>query len=305
MNNSLPRSLADLFTLCEKAADGLHTHESNIGVMHNTESVLRSQLAGARTANNLFQAAKAARLAATEGQTAADANAVKFITAARDVLKPHLGGTYSQAWDQAGFNSQSLAIPGTLSKRMELLKSLELYFADHGAFEIAALSVTHAQAAALHDALSSAASAVNAAKSEQRNTREARDTAEESLRERLRGLIGELDQLLDETDGRWLDFGLRVPNDDSMPEVPADLVVSSGASGHLVAGWSDAARAERYRVYRQVVGVDNDFVLATTVTDSDADLNTFATGAHVRVKVTALNARGESQPSAAVEHVVP
>ena len=42
--------------------------------------------------------------------------------------------------------------------------------------------------------------------------------------------------------------------------------------------------------------MDNDFVLATTVTDSDADLNTFTSGAHVRVKVTALNARGESQP---------
>jgi len=305
MNNALPRSLSDLFTLCEKAADGLHTHESTIGIMHNTETVLRGELTDARTANNQFQAAKSARLSTTDAQDTANANAVQFITAARDVLKTKLGASYSQAWDEAGFASQSLAVPSTLSKRMELLKSLELYFTAHPAHEVAALNVTHAQAATLHEALSTAVSAVNAGRGDQRGKRDARDTTEEALRNRLRGLVGELTQLIGETDERWLDFGFRVPNDGRMPEVPGDLIVNGGAPGHLVADWSDAPRAERYRVYKQVVGVDNDFVLATTVVDSDADLNTFTPGAHVRVKVTAVNARGESQPSEAVEHQVP
>jgi hypothetical protein len=50
---------------------------------------------------------------------------------------------------------------------------------------------------------------------------------------------------------------------------------------------------------------ENDFVLAKTVPDSDADLNTFTPGAQVRVRVTALNARGESQASEVVEQQVP
>ncbi len=305
MNNALPRSLSDLFTLCEKAADGLHTHESTIGIMHNTEAVLRGELTAARAANNQFQAAKSAKLSTTDAQDTADANAVQFITAARDVLKTKLGASYSQAWDEAGFASQSLAVPSTLSKRMELLKSLELYFTAHPTHEVAALNVTHAQAAALHEALSTAVSAVNAGRGDQRGKRDARDTTEEALRNRLRGLVGELTQLIGDTDERWLDFGFRVPNDERMPEVPSALIVNGGAAGHLVADWADAPRAERYRVYKQVVGVDNDFVLATTVADSDADLNTFTSGAHVRVKVSALNARGESQPSEIVEHQVP
>jgi hypothetical protein len=297
--------LKDLFTACEKGADALHTHESSIGIMHNTETVLRSELAGGRTADNQFQAAKSARLAATDTQDTADANAVKFISAARDVLKVNLGGRYSQAWDEAGFTSQSLAVPATISKRMELLKSLELFFAAHPDYEVGSLNVTQAQAAALHEALSDAVSAVNQAKGDQRGKREARDAAAESLRNRLRGLVGELTQLIGPDDERWLDFGWRVPDDESLPDAPTDLVVAGGAQGHLVAGWSDAARADRYRVYKQVVGVDSDFALATTVGDSDADMNTFTSGAHVRVKVTALNARGESQPSEVVEHQVP
>ena len=305
MKNALPRPLSDLFTLCEKAADGLNTHESSIGIMHNTEAVLRGNLAAARTANNEFQAAKAARLSATDAQDTADANAVTFITSARDVLKTKLGGSYSQAWAEAGFASNSLAVPATLARRMELLKSLELYLTAHPTHEVAGLGVTHAQAAATHEALSTAVSAVNAARSAQRGKREARDAAEETLRNRLRGLVGELTQLVGDTDERWLDFGFRVPADDRLPEVPSDLILNGGAAGHLVAGWTDTARAERYRVYKQVVGVDNDFVLAKTVTDSDADLNTFTPGAQVRVRVTALNARGESQPSEVVEHQVP
>jgi hypothetical protein len=305
MRNALPRSLNDLFTLCEKAADALHTHEGAIGIMHNTETVLRAELAAGRTANNQFQAAKTARLTATGAQGIADANGVKFITATRDLLKVHLGTRYAQAWDEAGFTSQSLAVPATLSLRMELLKSLEAYLTNHPAWQVAALNLTQVQAAALHEALSTAVSAVNAAKGEQRLKRETRDAAAETLRNRLRGLIAELEQLIGAADARWIEFGLRVPDDDSLPEAPKNLVVTGGASGHLVANWPEAAFAERYRIYRQVVGVDQDFVLAATVTDNDADLNTFTPGAHVRVKVTALNARGESQPSAVVEQLVP
>jgi hypothetical protein len=304
MNNALPKSLSDLFTMCEKAADGLNAHESPIGIMHNPETVLREELATARTANNQFQAAKSAKLSTTDAQDTADANAVSFITAAREVLKAKLGSTYSQAWAEAGFTTNSLAVPGTLAKRMELLKSLELYFTAHPTDEVAAYA-TAGQATALHVALSTAVSAVNAGRGDQRAKRAARDTAAETLRNRLRGLVSELTQLIGDTDERWLDFGFRVSGDNRMPEVPFDLIVNGGAPGHLVAGWSDAPRTERYRVYKQVVGVDDEFVLATTVTDSDADLNTFTPGAQVRVKVSALNARGESQASEVVEHQVP
>ena len=121
----------------------------------------------------------------------------------------------------------------------------------------------------------------------------------------MRDLINELNQLLDDSDGRWQAFGLNIPGAIELAEVPQGLVVSGAGSGHLLADWANTARADRYRVYKQVVGVDTDFVLAATVTDSESNLNTFAPGARVRVKVTAVNDSGESQPSAVVEQTVP
>ena len=78
-----------------------------------------------------------------------------------------------------------------------------------------------------------------------------------------------------------------------------------GGSGHLLATWGGAPLGDRYRVYKKVVGVDNEFVLAATVTDTEANLNTFTPGQLVRVRVTALNEAGESLPSVTVEQTVP
>jgi hypothetical protein len=54
-----------------------------------------------------------------------------------------------------------------------------------------------------------------------------------------------------------------------------------------------------------VVGVDNEFVLAAAVTDTESNLNTFTPGQIVRVRVTAVNDAGESLPSDTVEQTVP
>ena len=58
-------------------------------------------------------------------------------------------------------------------------------------------------------------------------------------------------------------------------------------------------------MYRQILGTDANFVHAATVTDSDATVNSFTSGMTVKVRVTAANDAGESQPSAEVQIVVP
>ena len=74
---------------------------------------------------------------------------------------------------------------------------------------------------------------------------------------------------------------------------------------HLFAKWESAALAARYRLYRQIVGVDEDFVLVKTVTETESDLNTFTSGQVVRVCVSAVNDAGESLLSEVVEVTVP
>ena len=61
----------------------------------------------------------------------------------------------------------------------------------------------------------------------------------------------------------------------------------------------------RYRVYRKIVGVDNDGVLAKTTTETESDLNTFTPGQTVRVRVAASNDAGDSLPGEMVGHMVP
>jgi hypothetical protein len=87
--------------------------------------------------------------------------------------------------------------------------------------------------------------------------------------------------------------------------VPEGLLVVGGGSGHLLATWESSALGDRYRVYKKVVGVDNEFNLAATVTDTESNRNTFTPGQIVRVRVTAVNDAGESLPSDTVEQMVP
>jgi hypothetical protein len=303
MKNPIPSALDDLFALAEKAADGLHSLQTTLGIMHNTEALLRADLDAARSANSSYQAAKTTRLAATDAQNSADEDATAFILAARDSLKGTLGQRYSQAWNEVGFNA-SIAVPSTLDGRVSLVKAMELYFTAHAEQEVAARNITHDRAETLHAALSSAVSAVNAAWADQRNKKDARDEAAVALQNRLRKLSRELQQFLGDNDPRWLEFGFNVPADSELPEAPEDLIVAPSASGHLLARWSASPRALRYHVFKQVVGADQGFVYAVTVNDPTADMNTFTPGAHVKVRVAAVNEAGESQPSDAAEAVV-
>jgi len=164
--------------------------------------------------------------------------------------------------------------------------------------------VTAARAGELFAALSAARSAVNQGLTDIGQKKAIRDAAEKALRTRLRGLIAELGQLLPDDDPRWYAFGLNPPAAPDTPEIPDGLVLTHGEPGTLLADWADAPRAQRYRVWKQVVGVDEDFVAALTVNDSDATLTGLPSGTTVRIRVTAVDDAGESGAGEVVEGVV-
>jgi hypothetical protein len=104
---------------------------------------------------------------------------------------------------------------------------------------------------------------------------------------------------------RWRAFGLNLPSAVGLPDMPEGLKVSGGGPGHLLAEWESAALGERYRIYRKIVGVENEYVLVKTVTEAEANLNTMTTGQVVRVRVSAVNEAGEGPLSDPVEQTVP
>jgi hypothetical protein len=303
--NRLPDQLDRLFALAEDMADGLHAHEAPVGIKQNTEAAVRADLAAATAAEAEFQAKRRAKTDAVTAQTVADSNGKAFIGAAKRVLENYLGSRWSNAWATAGFVNGSTAIPGTIAERQSCLDALKAYFTSNAGHENAPLNVTAARAGALFTALSDARSAVHEAENAAGAAKAARDTAVLALRTRMSGLIGELDQLLDEDDPRWYAFGLNRPADPDRPDIPDSLVLTAGPAGTVLVDWADARRAERYRVFRQIVGADADFVHAVTVTESDATLSGLPSGSTVKVRVTAANAAGESAPSAEAQIAVP
>ncbi|HZL77931.1 MAG TPA: hypothetical protein VFC17_03690 [Candidatus Limnocylindrales bacterium] len=68
---------------------------------------------------------------------------------------------------------------------------------------------------------------------------------------------------------------------------------------------ADTRRADHYRVFKQVVGVDADFVFAGNPTDSNLTLTGLPHAAMVKICVSSVNAAGESQRSDAAQIVVP
>ena len=106
----------------------------------------------------------------------------------------------------------------------------------------------------------------------------ARNAAEKTLRKRMRGLIAELKQLLPSDDARWNAFGLNRPAALPVPSTPGELKVIGGGAGHLLLTWQAPPFARRFHVFKQVLGVDEDFIPAGATTDARANLNTFTPG---------------------------
>lgn len=298
--NPLPSSLDRLFTLAADMIDGVSTIGTATGVVQNTAAILTTTLTAARDAEAAFQAARLGKIDATTAQTTADSNAKAFIATAKRILIPHLGAAWSTAWAQVGFVSGSMETPTSLDERFNLLGTLRGYLAAQPAHENAPLGITAAAAQALHTASATARAAVNTALQNLATTRLARETAVDTLRTRMRGLISELAILLPDDDARWYTFGLSAPGDPETPGTPAAPTLTPGiaGSGLLFLDWPDSRRTERYRVWQKKPG-EPAFTPVATITESDASLTNLPTGILLEYQITAVNTAGESTPSPA------
>ena len=306
-SNRLPKPLDDVFTLGEDMADGCHSHEAAIGLKQNLEADVRGDLAAAICAQKKYKTALSAKTDFSTAVIVADSNGKAFISSARRVLANNLGEGWSQAWVATGFPNNSTAVPGTQSERQALLNSLKDYFTDNPAYEVNTpkLTVTAARSGALFTALSNARSAAGEGNVTAGQLKKVRDAAEQALRDRLIGLIGELGQKLDDTDPLWLAFGLNEPGATNLPDSADGLVLTAGPAGTVLAHWSSASRATRYRVFKQVDGVDDIPVNILTTGESDATLTGLPSGKTVKIYIIAANDAGQAQPCDTVSIVVP
>ncbi|MEK6262660.1 MAG: fibronectin type III domain-containing protein [Planctomycetota bacterium] len=303
-HNAIPTSLGELISFAEQIAGGLGRAGAELGIVHNDEAAFRADLLFFMTAVDEYRQAQAAKVLLTKAQTEADSDGKKFILTARNVISTFLGNDWTQAWEPTGFPNQSLAIPTMMAERQALLDSLGRYLAMHPTQEVAALNVTASRANTLFNALSDARSAVHAGLAFSGQKLEIKTDAERRLKKRLSDTIAELGIKLGPLDPRWQYFGLNCPGAKSIPDVPDAPALTNAGPGRVFATWTAAARALRYHIWTQIVGVDSDFVNFMTASDTEALLQNLPSGATLNVRLTAVNDAGESQPSDASQIVV-
>ena len=320
-DNSIPTSYDPIVQLLEDAADGAHTHGTAIGLVHNDEAHIRTDLValvgkpagpggvppavpGFKSLWNVAQTNKSAKTAALR---TAQSNARLYARTCIRSLFPVLGESWNANWNAAGFTGGSLAVP---ANPMTLLQQMRAYYIANPTREsvVQGINCNAATCEATAQALSDAESASNQSNTDAGTAQANYQNGLKGARARLSGLRGELDQLISDDDDRWYAFGFDKPSDPSTPEVPANLTAVPGAPGSktLIADWDDARRADSYRL-RAVTKADGKEVANEIAQDSQLSLtlDKLAPGAVVVLTVTARNSAGESQPGNAVEIPVP
>jgi len=306
-SNRLPNPLDDVFALALDMADGCTDNEVAIGLKQNLAVDVTRDLNAAVAAQRVYKNALSAKTDFSTAVAVADSNGKAFLGSARRVLVENLGASWSRVWVATGFPDQSTAVPTTQRKRESLLLALKNYFTDHPEMEVNTqkIIVTAARADLLFQALSAARRAAAGGNKDAGQKKVVRDAAEQALRDRMTGLIGELGQKLDDTDPLWLAFGLNEPGATNLPDSADGLVLTAGPAGTVLAHWTTPPRATRYRVFQQIEGVDEIPVNTITTSESDATLTGLPSGKKLKVYVIAANDAGQAPASDTVEIVVP
>ncbi|MES2708361.1 MAG: fibronectin type III domain-containing protein [Verrucomicrobiota bacterium] len=307
-SNRIPVKIEDLFTLAVDAVDGAGSEEARPDLKQNTASDIEADLVAARAAQALFKTAETLLASAHSAVQVADSNIKAFLAKAKNSITSALGVAWLPVFGEAGFTPNSLALPVTQDLRFAMIQKLPAFLTAHPDCQDARpkVNVTPAAAQALYEALKAARGASNVQETAYGRIIADRDTAAEVLRVRLRGLIGELRQLLSADSPVWYAFGLNAPGDPSTPGAPlTGPFLSPGAAGTVHSVWGLARRAERYHILLQIDGTDPEPIHLATTQDRAYTFTGLPSGKTIKVSISGLNDAGEGPASPPVEMTVP
>lgn len=304
-SNAIPHAQAPLVQHGLRALAGAEAHEAAIELEHNTSVEIAANqydLTGNPATplvpgkQAVFNAKKEALKTANAAANAARIAGRDFCRQAVNLLKPVLGTTYNSNWEVAGFLGGSLEVP---RHPVPMLLQVRQYFERFPARENAPLNLTAVQAQAKVAAIQAAELGVATAKSERITAKKARDDAQDALFHRLSDLRSELEQLLEDDDGRWYEFGFHRPIDGRMPEPVSDIVLTVLAPGVVGVTWANARRAHNYRVQWRVAGGSSETTEVGLFNDRQCTIGGLPLATTVAILVSSRNAAGETVPTEA------
>ena len=128
----------------------------------------------------------------------------------------------------------------------------------------------------------------------------ARNEKAQQLRKRLRDLKAELKMLIDPLDVRWKTFGFNPPGAEATPDAPEAIEVVIVNETTAMIAIPPTPRADYYRVYQRIIGVDEEPVPIGSPMDPNFTVEELPRNAGVEFSVSAVNNGGESARSASV-----
>ncbi|MDB6026151.1 MAG: hypothetical protein JWM68_2374 [Verrucomicrobiales bacterium] len=304
MKNETPNKDSDLLTSCQDLATAEEALGNAAGFAQNKSQFILADIAGLLAKREALEVGK--------GQLSVYRDVIRevagtgrlFMGFTRDVLKPRLGGQFSEPWKLVGFE-ESLALPDNPAQIQIALKTIQKYFEANPTYEVAALNITAVHAEALFAQLCAARGAGYNQEMVVGTLIEARDAASEKLRRRYRGFISEASQLFGPLDQRWKAFGLNLPGAQQTPDVVEGVIVTLIGPNAAAAKWPTTARADHYRVWRRVLNVDAEYIAIGSPVDLDFTIENLPSNATVDIALSAVNNGGEgplSEPVRIVTH---
>ena len=265
---------------------------------HNPRADINEELTSLIMACGQYEQGKQIKAMRRSTLVAAIDDSQKFGRVVRDVLKLVYGNVYSDRWTALGFRN-SFAMSDAIEDLIGMLLAMHSHLTKNPHLEVGTL-VTAARALEIHDALFAAQAAFMSQEADVRQLMELRDDAFATLRKRISNVFKELSMQLDPMDRRWINFGFKQPGADATPDVPEEVKVTQITPTSAEVKWEAPARAERYRVWMKVRGVDADYVAIGSPTDPDFMLEELPPNATLDFVITALNNGGESPVSEVV-----
>jgi hypothetical protein len=274
-------------------------HGAAIGLTRNTAAPIAVERAGLVTKHHQYETTTQVMVLRRTALQAVLLLVFAYVMLVRDFLKIRHGNQHSQKWIGTGF-PHSLTIPRTVAGLKFVLEAQVTYFTDNPTHGSVDLNISADRALSFLDDLRNAEAAVNSQKAVVGAAKEARDAAFTTMRNRLRALFKELSALLDPMSNLFLTFGFNKPGALAIPAIPKNVIAVLLGNNSISVEWDAAARAERYRIWVKVHGVDTDFVLRDTWEELAYLHNDVPANTKVEIAVSAINNGGESARSEVV-----
>ena len=296
MKNKVTTSVPELKDKLGRAIPGVVKYTAALGLAEGLADSMTQALTDLTTADNSYESAKADQATAQAAFDAALAGSRVHVTTVRDLFKRRFGTKYSQAWNQLGFNG-GLVVPSGVRGLLDKLSSTAGYLTDHADHGNADLNVTAAVTNTLHAELSAKRTGVDVKKSARATAYKTRTQKAEKARRLLRGLIEDLKQAIDPLDERWVEFGLNRPGAKQIPAVPENVTAVLQGNNTVALHWGATPRAEYFRVWKKVNGVDEELLVVGTRAELDFALAGLPSNSTILFGISAVNNGGESAVS--------